>query len=70
MRALPPTPTLVCAAGRVCAAGDFLRLLLFLRGDGWRPWRFRKRGVVVFLGGDQLNAVLLAWRLGYAVRAA
>ena len=62
----PEAAMRIADSGRVCVAGDFFRLLLFLRGAGWRRWGFRRRGVVVFLGGDQLHAVLLAWRLGYA----
>ncbi|CAI5984391.1 unnamed protein product [Closterium sp. NIES-65] len=34
-------------------------------GQGEGEWGWRRRGVVVFLGGEQLNAVLLARRLGY-----
>ncbi|CAI5996133.1 unnamed protein product [Closterium sp. NIES-64] len=34
-------------------------------GEGEGEWGWRGRGVVVFLGGEQLNAVVLAWRLGY-----
>ncbi|GJP79097.1 hypothetical protein CLOP_g9340 [Closterium sp. NIES-67] len=33
--------------------------------EGEAEWGWRRRGVVVFLGGEQVNAVLLAWRLGY-----
>ncbi|CAI5496811.1 unnamed protein product [Closterium sp. Naga37s-1] len=33
--------------------------------EGEGEWGWRRRGVVVFLGGEQLNAVLLARRLGY-----
>ena len=53
---------------RVQEAADFWRLLRTARGrsaDGeeWGAWG--RSGVVVFLGGDQLFALLLAWRLGF-----
>jgi hypothetical protein len=47
----------------VWSPGDTMRYLLFnQRPAGFRP---RERGVVVFLGGDQLFAALLALRTGY-----
>ena len=53
---------------RVQEAADFWRLLRTARGrsaDGaeWGAWG--RSGVVVFLGGDQFAALLLAWRLGF-----
>ena len=51
---------------RVSGPGVFWRLVVALRGEGWARWRFRRRGVVIFLGGDQALALLLAARLGYA----
>ncbi|CAI7795363.1 unnamed protein product [Closterium sp. NIES-53] len=35
------------------------------QGERKGEWGWRRRGVVVFLGGEQANAVLLARRLGY-----
>lgn len=45
----------------VLKPGQTLRLMLGLSGD----FKFRRRGVVVFLGGDLLHAKILAWRLSY-----
>ncbi|KAG0621625.1 hypothetical protein M758_3G035400 [Ceratodon purpureus] len=42
--------------------GFFSLLLLGRTQDGW-DWR--KRGVCIFLGGDQFNTLVLGWRLGY-----
>ena len=57
-------------AGTAAAMGVFERIVparyfwrLLLRPRRYRRWR--PQGVVVFLGGDQLWAVLLASRLGY-----
>ena len=47
--------------GQIVPARHFCRLLC--RPRRYRRWR--RRGVVVFLGGDQMWAVLLAARLGY-----
>jgi lipid-A-disaccharide synthase len=48
---------------RVQEARYFRRFLL--TGKTADNWRWRDRGVVVFLGGDQLFAVLASKRLGY-----
>lgn len=45
----------------VLKPGQTLRLMLGL----FKEFKFRKRGVVVFLGGDLLHAKILAWRLQY-----
>lgn len=42
--------------------GFFSLLLLGRTRDGW-DWR--KRGVCIFLGGDQFYTLVLGWRLGY-----
>ena len=49
--------------GRVQAAGQFFRFLL--TGRTADDWDWYDRGVVVFLGGDQLYPVLVGKRLGY-----
>ena len=48
---------------RVQAAQDFFPFLLF--GKTAENWDWRKRGVIVFLGGDPLFPVILGKRLGY-----
>ena len=48
---------------RVQAAQDFFPFLLF--GKTAQHWDWRKRGVIVFLGGDPLFPVILGKRLGY-----
>ena len=48
---------------RVQAAQDFFPFLLF--GKTAQNWDWRKRGVIVFLGGDPLFPVILGKRLGY-----
>ena len=48
---------------RIQAARHFWPFLL--RGRTAERWDWRSKGVVVFLGGDQLFAVLAAKRLGY-----
>lgn len=48
---------------RVQAAQDFFPFLLF--GRTAQHWDWRKRGVIVFLGGDPLFPVILGKRLGY-----
>ncbi|MEM9979511.1 MAG: lipid-A-disaccharide synthase, partial [Cyanobacteria bacterium P01_D01_bin.2] len=48
---------------RVQGPGAFFRFLL--SGKTAEAWDWHRRGVVVFLGGDQLYAVWAARRLGY-----
>ncbi len=48
---------------RVQAASDFLPFLLL--GRTRDNWDWRSRGVVLFLGGDQLFPVVIGRRLGY-----
>lgn len=48
---------------RVQAAKDFWAFLLW--GKTAQNWHWRKQGVVLFLGGDQLFTVILGRRLGY-----
>ena len=48
---------------RVQAAPDFFPFLLF--GKTAQNWDWRKRGVIIFLGGDPLFPVILGKRLGY-----
>ncbi len=48
---------------RVQGPGDFFKFLL--SGNTADNWNWYSRGVVVFLGGDQLYAVWAAKRLGY-----
>lgn len=48
---------------RIQAARYFFPFLLF--GKMQHPWDWRKRGVVVFLGGDQLYPIVIGKRLGY-----
>ncbi|WP_242042034.1 lipid-A-disaccharide synthase [Alkalinema sp. FACHB-956] len=48
---------------RVQAAEHFFPFLLW--GKTVESWDWRDRGVIIFLGGDQLFPVLLAKRLGY-----
>ncbi|HIK29929.1 MAG TPA: lipid-A-disaccharide synthase [Oscillatoriales cyanobacterium M59_W2019_021] len=48
---------------RVQAAKDFWAFLFW--GKTAQNWHWRKRGVVLFLGGDQLFTVILGRRLGY-----
>eukprot|EP00854_Cymbomonas_tetramitiformis_P004415 gene4415-5423_t len=47
-----------------CQEPEHLSSLL-LTGRPAFPGRFASRGVVLFLGGDQLTAILLGKRLGY-----
>ncbi len=48
---------------RVQAANDFLPFLLW--GKTREGWDWRSRGVVIFLGGDQIFPVVIGKRLGY-----
>ncbi len=48
---------------RIQDAAHFFPFLLF--GKTQDRWDWRDRGVVIFLGGDQLYPILLARRLGY-----
>jgi hypothetical protein len=48
---------------RVQAATDFWPFLLW--GKTRENWDWRSRGIVIFLGGDQLFPVLIGKRLGY-----
>jgi hypothetical protein len=48
---------------RVQGAEDFWSFLLW--GKTTDNWDWRKQGVVLFLGGDQLFTAILGWRLGY-----
>jgi hypothetical protein len=48
---------------RVQGAEDFWSFLLW--GKTADNWDWRKQGVVLFLGGDQLFTAILGWRLGY-----
>lgn len=48
---------------RVQAAQHFWQFLLW--GKTFENWDWRKRGVVVFLGGDQFFPVVIGKRLGY-----
>ncbi|MFW6264117.1 MAG: lipid-A-disaccharide synthase, partial [Cyanobacteriota bacterium] len=48
---------------RVQSAEHFLRFLLF--GKTAENWNWRKKGVVVFLGGDQVFPLIIGKRLGY-----
>jgi hypothetical protein len=52
------------AINRVQAAEHFWQFLLV--GKTHEGWDWRSRGVVLFLGGDQLFTVLVSRRLGYA----
>ncbi|MGP1384864.1 MAG: lipid-A-disaccharide synthase [Thainema sp.] len=49
---------------RVQDAKDFFPFLLF--GQTQDDWDWRDRGVVIFLGGDQLFPVIIGKRLGYS----
>jgi lipid-A-disaccharide synthase len=49
---------------RVQSAEHFLSFLLW--GKTVARWDWRKRGVVLFLGGDQFFALIIAQRLGYS----
>ena len=49
---------------RVLPASDFFAFLLW--GKTKNNWQWYKRGIVVFLGGDQFYTVAIAKRLGYA----
>lgn len=49
---------------RIQSAEHFFPFLLW--GKTAANWDWRKRGVVLFLGGDQLYPVLIAKRLGYS----
>ncbi|XP_024382141.1 uncharacterized protein [Physcomitrium patens] len=42
---------------------EFYSLLLL--GRTRSGWDWRRRGVCIFLGGDQFNTLILGWRLGY-----
>ncbi|GAQ78904.1 lipid-A-disaccharide synthase [Klebsormidium nitens] len=44
-------------------ARHFTSLLVW--GQTAEGWDWRKNGVSLFLGGDQFNALVLGWRLGY-----
>ena len=48
---------------RVLAADDFFNFLLW--GKTRDNWQWHQRGIVVFLGGDQLYTVLVSKRLNY-----
>lgn len=48
---------------RVQAPEHFLQFLLW--GKTAAPWQWRRRGVVLFLGGDQFFTVVIGKRLGY-----
>ncbi|GBG81305.1 hypothetical protein CBR_g31981 [Chara braunii] len=48
---------------RCQAPGGFPDFLLW--GKTTDNWDWRSRGVCIFLGGDQFNALLIGWRLGY-----
>lgn len=48
---------------RVQGAEDFFRFLLF--GKTKQNWQWSDRGVVLFLGGDQIFPVIIGKRLGY-----
>ncbi|WP_414563345.1 MULTISPECIES: lipid-A-disaccharide synthase [unclassified Anabaena] len=48
---------------RVQAAEHFWQFLLW--GKTWENWDWRDRGVVVFLGGDQIFPVVIGKKLGY-----
>ncbi|MFM7471325.1 MAG: lipid-A-disaccharide synthase [Nodosilinea sp.] len=50
---------------RVQAAADFFPFLL--RGRTAANWDWHPRGVVLFLGGDQIYPVLIGKRLGYPI---
>lgn len=47
-----------------CLGPDRFLQLVFL-GDVQEGWEWRKKGVCIFLGGDQFNAVVLGKKLGY-----
>jgi lipid A disaccharide synthetase len=49
---------------RVLAAQDFWQFLLW--GKTPEPWDWYEKGVVLFLGGDQIFPVVLGKRLGFA----
>ncbi len=49
---------------RVLAARDFWRFLLW--GKTKDNWQWRRRGIVIFLGGDQFYTVVIGKRLGYS----
>ena len=49
---------------RVLAASDFFNFLLW--GKTKDNWQWHKRGIVVFLGGDQFYTVLVSKRLNYS----
>jgi lipid-A-disaccharide synthase len=49
---------------RVQNAADFFPFLL--TGKTAEKWDWRDRGVVIFLGGDQIFPIIIAKRLGYA----
>lgn len=48
---------------RVQAAEHFWQFLLW--GKTWENWDWRDRGVVIFLGGDQIFPVVIGKKLGY-----
>ena len=50
---------------RVLGPDHFFSFLL--RGRTPEPWQWQKRGIVVFLGGDQFYAVVIGKRLGYRI---
>ena len=50
---------------RVQAAEQFFSFLLW--GKTAEPWDWRDRGVVLFLGGDQVFSVAIGKRLGYRI---
>ncbi len=50
---------------RVQGAGAFWPFLLW--GTTEQHWAWRKKGVVLFLGGDQFSAVAIGKRLGYKI---
>lgn len=51
----------------VFSPGEFLQCLLFSKTPG--DFKFSKRGLVVFLGGDFWHAAMLSWRLKYPALA-
>ncbi len=48
---------------RVRSSEHFWRFLL--RGETRENWHWRDRGIIIFLGGDQIFPVILSKRLGY-----
>ena len=55
--------TSILKADRALAPKQFLRFLIL--GQTPEPWDWHARGVVLFLGGDQCFAWMIAKRLGY-----